>query len=66
MYPTYLNGTFAHSWGNRRCRCIVHSADVSAMILIHEFPERTTKYAENINYVVYAYSRRTKRALHEG
>ncbi len=44
MYPTYLNGTFAHSWGNRRCRCIVHSADVSAMVLIHEFPERTTKY----------------------
>ncbi len=38
-----LSGAFANSWGNRRCRCIVHIADLSAMVLIYEFPERTTK-----------------------
>ena len=38
-----LSVSSANSWGNRRCRFIVHIADLSALVLIHEFPERTTK-----------------------
>ena len=56
-----LNGVFAHSWENRkcmfyfhdegqpysRCRFIVHIADLSALVLIHEFSQRTTKHRFN-------------------
>ncbi len=36
-----LSGAFATSCGNRRCRCIAHIADLSALVLIHQFPECT-------------------------
>src|SRR5438132_5358121 len=39
-----LNGPFAKSWETRRCRFIVHIADLSALVLIHELPEWTSKH----------------------
>jgi hypothetical protein len=40
-----FSGAFAQSGGTRRCRFIVHIADLSALGLIHELPECTTKGA---------------------
>jgi hypothetical protein len=39
-----VSGPFAQSWGTRRCRFIVHIADLSALVLIHELPEWTSKH----------------------
>src|SRR5258708_26919261 len=42
FYCSFISGAFATSWENRRCRFIVHTADVSALVPTHAFPECTT------------------------
>src|SRR6266568_3909900 len=39
----YLSGAFANSWENRRCRFIVHIADLSARFSSTNFPN-ASKY----------------------
>jgi len=42
IVSTIGSGAFAHSWENRRCRLIVHTADLPALVIIHAFPECTS------------------------
>ena len=56
-----LSGAFAQSGGNRRCRFIVHIADLSALVLIHELPECTTSIPINkFSSLQYTSSRRSE------
>ena len=46
-----LSGAFAQSGGNRRCRFIVHIADLSALGLLRELPECTPQQGCHIDEV---------------